>query len=491
MLFPIISYMILLPFLAAPLIYLIGKRNPSFARFGTLAVSLVILAFSLYIYGTLLENGDSGKFFGSFTEGPYSWIPAFPGVDYHVGVDGLSAPLLLLSSFLTVLVILGSWDLIKEKQSTYYMLILLFEGAIIGVFTSINLILFYVFWEIVLIPMFFFIGIWGGPRRKYAAMKFILFTYLGSLVMLLGFLLIYFASSPNTFNLLDLVGNVPYDVQIWASLAMLIGFGVKLPLVPFHTWLPDAHVEAPAPISVFLAGLLLKMGGYGFLRLNIGILGEASKSLAFLFIGLGVITMFYGAIVALKQTDLKRMIALTSINHMGFVVVGAFTANLLGVSGAIFQMFNHGIAIGLLFMLTGYIYEQTGSREIPLLKGMQKNIPRTAILLTLASLAGMGAPIFSLFLSEFMVIAGAISFNYGLAVAMLIPIITVSYFLWMIRRVVMSNPTDTQSYREMSLRSAITLSIYLIPLLLLVIFPYLLLDVIDPISTTLINALGG
>ena len=371
------------------------------------------------------------------------------------------------------------------------MLILLFEGAIIGVFTSINLILFYVFWEIVLIPMFFFIGIWGGPRRKYAAMKFILFTYLGSLVMLLGFLLIYIASSPNTFNLLDLVGNVPYDVQIWASLAMLIGFGVKLPLVPFHTWLPDAHVEAPAPISVFLAGLLLKMGGYGFLRLNIGILGEASKSLAFLFIGLGVITMFYGAIVALKQTDLKRMIALTSINHMGFVVVGAFTANLLGISGAIFQMFNHGIAIGLLFMLTGYIYEQTGSREIPLLKGMQKNIPRTAILLTLASLAGMGAPIFSLFLSEFMVIAGAISFNYGLAVAMLIPIITVSYFLWMIRRVVMSNPTDTQSYREMSLRSAITLSIYLIPLLLLVIFPYLLLDVIDPISTTLINALGG
>ena len=201
--------------------------------------------------------------------------------------------------------------------------------------------------------------------------------------------------------------------------------------------------------------------------------------------------MFYGAIVALKQTDLKRMIALTSINHMGFVVVGAFTANLLGVSGAIFQMFNHGIAIGLLFMLTGYIYEQTGSREIPLLKGMQKNMPRTAVLLTLASLAGMGAPIFSLFLSEFMVIAGAISFNYSLAAAILIPIITVSYFLWMIRRVVMSNPSGTQSYRDMSLYSAITLSIYLIPLLLLVIFPYLLLDIIDPISTTLINALGG
>ncbi|MDP6613371.1 MAG: NADH-quinone oxidoreductase subunit M, partial [Candidatus Hydrothermarchaeota archaeon] len=268
-----------------------------------LLVSIVVFGIAIYSYASILFSGAGAEM--SFEEGPWQWIPTFQGIDYHLGLDGLSGPLVLISAFLTILVVLGSWDLIKIRQPLYYALILFFEGSVIGVFTSLNLILFYVFWEIVLIPMFFFIGIWGGPRRKYAAMKFLLFTYTGSLIMLLGFLALYIFASP-TFDMQALaLVNIPFWLQTLASIATFVGFGVKLPVVPFHTWLPDAHVQAPAPISVFLAGVLLKMGGYGFIRVNLSLFPDASQTYSWIFMSIGLITMFYGAIVALKQTDMK------------------------------------------------------------------------------------------------------------------------------------------------------------------------------------------
>jgi NADH-quinone oxidoreductase subunit M len=371
--------------------------------------------------------------------------------------------------------------------------VLFFEGTIIGVFTSLNLMLFYVFWELVLLPMFFFIGVWGGPRRRYAAVKFLLFTYTGSVVMLLGFLALYLTGG-FTFNLTELKG-IPVTVQIFASIATFLGFGVKLPVFPLHTWLPDAHVEAPSPISVFLAGLLLKMGGYGFLRINLGVMPEASQQLAYIFMGIGVVTMLYGAVVAMIQTDLKRLIALTSINHMGFVIFGAYagiasgtlTGLKFGVSGAIFQMFNHAAAIGILFMLSGYIHEQAGTRQIPSLRGLRWGMPRTATLLILGSMAGMGVPVFSSFISEYYIIVGAISVNVIWAVAILIPAVTVAYFLWMLRRTVMT-PMEGGQMRDMSQRTFVIMTLYLIPLLLLLLFPSLILDPADAFSAQLFAA---
>ena len=253
--------------------------------------------------------------------------------------------------------------------------------------------------------MFFFIGVWGGPRKKYAAMKFLIMTHVGSILILLSFIALYVYSTPHTFDFTNLVNlRLPLTVQILISLGFFVGFGVKLPIVPFHTWLPDAHVEAPAPISVLLAGLLLKMGGYGFIRMNLFLLPEGSKFLAPVFIGFGLLTMFYGAIVAMVQQDFKRMIALTSINHMGYVLLGAFALTTTGITGAVFQMFNHACVIGALFLMSGVIHEHMGTRTIRELPGLGGAMPKTAFLLVMASLGAMGLPGFSNFISEYTVI---------------------------------------------------------------------------------------
>lgn len=487
---PILSLIIFIPLAAAALAYIIGRYSDKAVRVFSLLVSILVLILALYSFGYVLARGAGAEM--NLEEGPVAWIPSFKGVDYHLGLDGLGAPLVLVSAFLTVLVVLGSWDLIKTRQPLYYALIFLFEGSVIGVFVSLNLILFYVFWEIVLIPMFFFIGIWGGPRRKYAAMKFFLFTYVGSIIMLLGFLALYIFAQKPTFDMMELsVMQIPLWLQTLVSIATFIGFGVKLPVVPFHTWLPDAHVEAPAPISVLLAGVLLKMGGYGFIRVNLGLLPETSAQYGWVFMTVGLVTMFYGAIVAMMQTDLKRMIALTSVNHMGFVILGAYSGSIYGVSGAIFQMFNHAAAIGILFMLSGYIHEQAGTRDIPLLKELRITMPKTAILLVLGSIAGMGVPVFSSFVSEYMVIVGAISFDVMMAAAVGVPVITAAYFLWMLRKTVMSSKKEKiVEVHDLSRFSVIHLAIYLIPLLLLLLFPWLILNLTNPIAESLLK-LGG
>ena len=479
--FGILTVAIFLPAAMGLPVYVLGRRNIRLARLlgvGTTAAELVV---------TLIILGVFSYGIGGFQLAEkVDWASSF-GLTYHVALDGISLPLLLIATILSFLAAYGSTDLIKEREPEYYALFLLFETGIIGVFTSLDLILFYVFWEIVLVPMFFFVGIWGGPRKKYASMKFLIFTYTGSVIMLFGFLAVYAWTSSQgnpTFDYTELVGRVgglALPLQLAASIATFVGFAVKLPIVPFHTWLPDAHVEAPAPVSVLLAGLLLKMGGYGLIRFNLLFFPAATNVLWPYFAAIGLVTMIYGASVAIAQRDLKRMIAMTSINHMGYVLLGAFTLNGIGLSGAVFQMFNHALAIGILFLMSGYIHEHAGTRNIDELTGLRGKMPLTVTLLVLGSMAAMAVPGLSNFISEYFVIQGALRASYFFAIAIVAPALTVGYFLWMLRRVMMTPGVGARN--EISLHSLAILAAFLIPLFVLGAYPGPLLDSIIRATT--------
>lgn len=472
----LLSILIFTPIIGAVVVYLAGFASDRLSKALTIAISALTIALTMFIFFTF--NGAAPGF--QLVEN-YDWAPVF-GLTYKVGIDGISLPLLIISSFLTTLSAAGSWEQINTKVKEYNALLLIFEGSIIGVFTSLNLVVFYVFWELVLIPMFFFVGVWGGPRKKYAAMKFLIMTHVGSILILLSFIALYVFSTPHTFDFTNLMKlRLPLALQILISLGFFIGFGVKLPIVPFHTWLPDAHVEAPAPISVLLAGLLLKMGGYGFIRMNLFLMPDASKFLAPVFIGFALLTMFYGAIVAVVQQDFKRMVALTSINHMGYVLLGAFTLTTPGISGAVFQMFNHALAIGALFLMSGVIHEHMGTRTIRELRGLEAAMPKTSFLLVMASLGAMGFPGFSNFTSEYTIILAGMSINPFYAIAVLVPGITAGYFVWMLRRVLAAPLEKVIGRREAPWYTLVTLAAFLVPLLILGLYPApLLYNVILP-----------
>jgi len=469
----LLSTMVSVPIIGALVVFLVSRVSEKAAKVLTILISSTTLVLALMIYVAYDQSHAGFQMMENV-----AWATSF-GLVFTLGIDGISLPLLIISALLTTLAAVGSWREIRSSIGSYHALLLLFEGSIIGVFTSLNLILFYVFWELVLIPMFFFIGVWGGPKKKYAAMKFLIFTHVGSTVMLLGFIALYVFSQPHTFDLVTLSTlKLPLSLQIPMAVAVFFGFAVKLPVVPFHTWLPDAHVEAPAPISVLLAGLLLKMGGYGFIRIMLGVFPEASRSLAPGLVGLAVLTMFYGAMVAMIQQDLKRMIALTSINHMGYVMLGAFSFTAVGLSGAVFQMFNHACAIGILFLMSGVIHEQMGSRIIKELPGLGKAMPVTAFLLMLGSLGAMGFPGFGSFISEYMVITSAIRVNLLLAIVVLVPAITAGYFMWMLRRVLTFSPERRAVKNEAPVFELLTLAAFLVPLILLGIYPAPILSLV-------------
>jgi NADH-quinone oxidoreductase subunit M len=486
--------LVFIPLIGSALSFVVTRWNKRIGIATTITFALIVLSIAFYVFGWVYENVPT---VGHYTlTNSFSWVSsAYFSVDFYQGVDGLSAPLVLASAFLVVFVVIGSRNLITSNEPSYYALVLLFEGAIMGVFTSLNLVLFYVFWELVLIPMFFFIGIWGGDKRRRAAMKFMIYIFAGSTVMLLGLLAAYFGANVGSFDIPQLAGNIRAGLQYLPLLASFIGFGIKLPVVPVHSWLPDAYIQAPAPSTVLLSGAQAAMGGYGIIRISIGLFPHAAQQWAWGFIALGLATMFYGAIVAIRARDLKRMFAFTSLNHMGFVVLGAFatvvSGNPLGVDGAILQMFVHAFTAGSLFMLSGFVQQQTGTREIPLLSGLSRTMPRAAGLLVASSAAAMALPPFASFLAELMIIAAGISVSPYLAITVLVPVITGGYLLWMIKRVVLSPAPEGAQAHDISKLDAWVLALYLVPLILLLVFSFLILTPAAPVAQWIVQLTGG
>jgi len=449
-------------------------RDPNKIRVAALVTSLLDLVVSL----PLFFHFDPSTYKMQFVEGPYPWIPTF-NIHYTVGVDGISLLLVLLTTLLTPICVLCSWKAIDKKVKEFMLALLIMETGMIGVFVALDFVLFYVFWEAMLIPMYLIIGVWGGPNRLYAAIKFFLYTLAGSLLLLVAMIALYFAGG-KTFDIVTLMSkHYPPAFQFWIFLAFFLAFAIKVPMFPFHTWLPDAHVEAPTAGSVVLASVLLKMGAYGFLRFCLPMLPSATLSFTPLIIWLSVIAIVYGAYMALAQSDLKKLIAYSSVSHMGFVTLGIFVFNAPGMEGAILQLVNHGITTGALFLCVGVVYDRTHSRQIADYGGIIKPMPFYGGLLIIFALSSLGVPGMNNFVGEFLVLVGAFSRNAPAAIlASFGVILGAFYLLWMVRRVVLGEISRPQNAKlsDLSLKEAITL----VPLVVLVFwigfYPALLLN---------------
>ncbi len=468
----IVSLLILLPVAGAVVIALTRREAVLLQKLLGLAVSLVTFALSTRLVSLF---SDTAAY--QFVE-RYAWIPTW-GISYHVGVDGLSLWLVILTTFLTPLCLLGSWSSIETRVREFVVFMLLLEAGMIGVFVALDLFLFYVFWEAMLIPMYFLIGIWGHERRIYAAVKFFLYTFAGSVLMLVAFLVLYKASGVKSFDIPALVA-APVDpaLQTWLFLACALAFAIKVPMWPFHTWLPDAHVEAPTAGSVILAGVLLKMGGYGFLRLAIPLFPDAAVRFAPLVGVLAVIGIVYGALVSLVQPDLKKLVAYSSVSHLGFVMLGIAALTTTGVTGAVYQMLNHGISTGALFFLVGMLYDRRHTRLISEFGGLRAAMPWFFALFLVISLSSIAVPGTNGFVGEFLILLGAWSFSPTLVVvASLGVILAAAYVLWMVKRVFygeLSNPKN-QGLPDLSAREVTVL----LPLVVLAI----VMGIASPIFT--------
>ncbi len=429
---PLLSIAIWLPIVGGLLVLATGgDRNAGLARLIALiaAVAGFLVTIPLYV-GFDTTTSDM-----QFTE-LLPWIPRF-NIHYQLGVDGISMLFILLNSFITPLVVLAGWKVIEEKAAQYMAAFLIMSGLMNGIFAALDAVLFYVFFEASLIPMYIIIGVWGGPNRVYAAFKFFLYTLLGSLLMLVALIYLFFQSG-FSFNLLEWHQlKIPLTAQIYLFLAFLMAFAVKVPMWPVHTWLPDAHVEAPTGGSVVLAAIMLKLGAYGFLRFSLPIAPDASRELAWLMIALSLTAVVYIGFVALVQADMKKLIAYSSISHMGFVTLGFFIFNSLGVEGALVQMISHGFISAAMFLCVGVLYDRMHSRQITDYGGVVNTMPKFAALFMFFAMANAGLPATSGFVGEFMVILGAVQFNFwvGFAAATTL-ILGAAYTLWMYKRVV-------------------------------------------------------
>ncbi|HEY3042858.1 MAG TPA: NADH-quinone oxidoreductase subunit M, partial [Vicinamibacterales bacterium] len=439
MAFPILTSLIVLPIVGAALLLFVkdDERHETIVRAGAFIVSLLVFLETLLLWSRF--NPASADF--QFVE-RHAWIPAF-GISYFVGVDGISLLLLVLTGFLTPLALLGSWESVHKHTRAFYIFVLLLESAMMGVFISLDLFLFYVFWDAMLIPMYFLIGIWGYERRVYAAVKFILYTMGGSVLMLLAILgLAYLHSTvPGaggySFDLTRMYQlQIPPNLQFWFFLAFALSFAIKVPLFPFHTWLPDAHVEAPTAGSVLLAGVLLKMGTYGLVRFAFPLFPLAASFFAPYLAGLAVIGIVYGALVAMVQPDMKKLVAYSSVSHLGFVVLGITAVNIQGVQGAVYQMLNHGVSTGGLFLIVGMLSDRRHTRLIEEYGGLKRIVPHLVAAFLIITLASIGLPGLNGFVGEFLILLGAFRWNPRLAAfAATGVVLSATYMLWMFQRV--------------------------------------------------------
>ncbi len=492
--FPILSLITFVPLLGAVGILFINARKKALVKWLALGVAVANFLLSLPLFFYFQPETAAGMGMQFVENVP--WIPSL-GVSYHLGVDGISLFLVLLTTLLSAIAILSSWTAITERVKEYYIFMLLLEMGMLGVFVSLDLFLFFVFWEATLIPMYFLIGRWGGARRIYAALKFFLYTFGGSALMLVAILVLYFmnaqATGQPTFDLLQLQRfDVPVAAQTWLFLAFALGFAIKVPLFPFHTWLPDAHVQAPTAGSVILAGVMLKMGTYGFVRFCLPLFPDASVTFAPLMSILALIGIIYGALVALMQRDVKSLVAYSSVSHLGFVVLGIFTLNAQGLSGGILQMVNHGLSTGALFLLVGMLYERRHTRLIEDFGGLWKVIPVFSVFLLIVTLSSMGLPGFNGFIGEFLIIAGAVKSNVVYAViAALGIVLSVAYLFWMFQRVVQGEPTnENRKLKDLSAREVIVLVLLVILIILIGLYPPLFLNRIQPAVEQLLSQIA-
>ena len=484
----LLSCLIWIPIAAGVLILLLGERNIVIGRWLALAASLVTLALTVPLWAHFDTTTAAMQFIEQLP-----WIPRFRAY-YALGVDGISLPLIVLTAFMTVPVVIAGWTVIEKRPAQYYAAFLIMEGLMIGVFAATDALLFYFFWEAMLIPMFLIIGIWGGPRRVYATIKFFLYTFLGSVFMLAALIYMYVKAGDYAIASFQ---AMPLSLieQRWIFVAFLLAFAVKVPMWPVHTWLPDAHVEAPTGGSVILAAIMLKMGGYGFLRFSLPVAPDASRELDLLVITLSLIAVIYIGYVALVQLDMKKLIAYSSISHMGFVTLGAFvmyeivrnTGSLqgagMGVDGAMVQMVSHGLISGALFLCVGVLYDRLHSRQIADYGGVVNTMPAFAAFMVLFALANTGLPGTSGFVGEFLVIIATFraSFWYS-ALAAVTLILSAGYTLWLVKRVVFGPMVSPRvaAFKDLNSREYIVLGALAVAVLLVGVWPAPLLKVMQP-----------
>lgn len=476
---PLLSVLIWLPVIGGVAVLIAGEQRPVLARWLALLFTLLTLGFCVPLY----MGFDPGTAAMQMQE-LHEWIPTFT-VNYHLGIDGFSLPLIMLTAFFGPLVVIGAWEVIQNKTHQYLACFLIMEGLMIGVFSALDGLLFYVFFEAMLIPMFLVIGIWGGPNRVYATIKFFLYTFLGSVFMLVGIIYLYLQAGSWDIQAWH---KLPLSLteQTWLFLALLAAFAVKIPMWPVHTWLPDAHVEAPTGGSVILAAIMLKIGGYGFIRFSLPITPDASAELDWLLITMSLIAVVYIGFVALVQEDMKKLIAYSSISHMGFVSLGLFIAfgifrdtgatqgAALGIEGAMVQMVSHGFISGALFLSVGVLYDRVHSRDISAYGGVANTMPWFAFFAVLFLMANSGLPGTSGFVGEFMVILASFRANFWYAfLAGLTLILGAAYSLWLVKRVIYGAVANANvaALRDINSREAVMLGTLAVAVLLLGLWP--------------------